>query len=152
MNVKLKSSVFISAVALGILGVSCVSIQPAHAGTVSKIVSNRKLTTNPASRSITFTGSSALYSKPKISKGARVVASKAVLTDLANSKFSSNNFAAYRQATTKSGSVYIRSLHLTASTVAGSIGGKKPVNQRWDEPVHHFDQGNVPSSLSNYTL
>lgn len=153
MNVKLKSSVFISAVALGILGVSCVSIQPAHAGTVSKIVSNRKLTTNPASRSITFTGSSALYSKPKISKGARVVASKAVLTDLANSKFSSNNFAAYRQATTKSGSVYYKVTSFDGKYRGWIYAGKKAGKFSGGiEPFTTFDQGNVPSSLSNYTF
>ncbi len=81
------------------------------------------------------------------------MASKAVLTDLANSKFSSNNFAAYRQATTKSGSVYYKVTSFDGKYRGWIYGGKKAGKFSGGiEPFTTFDQGNVPSSLSNYTF
>ena len=153
MIVKLKSSIFFSAVALGILGVSCVSVQPVHASSTGTIVSNRKLTGNPSNRSVTFTGSSALYSKPQISKGARVVATKSALKDLAGSKSSSDNFAAYRQATTKNGSTYYKVTSFDGKYRGWIYGGKKAGQFSGGlEQFTTFDKGSVPSSLSNYTF
>lgn len=153
MIVKLKSSIFISAVALGMLGVNCVSVQPAHASSASTIVSNRKLTGNPSNRSVTFTGLSALYSKPQISKGARIVATKAALKDLAASKSSNDNFAAYRQATTKKGSTYYKVTSLDGKYRGWIYGGKKAGQFNGGlEQFTTFDEGSVPSSLSNYTF
>lgn len=107
MIVKLKSSIFISAVALGILGVSCVA-PSAHASAPKALTAEHPLTGSPANHNVTFTGTSALYSKPPVGKGAHVVAGKATLKQLASSKSSADNFAADRQATAKNGAVYYK--------------------------------------------
>lgn len=153
MIVKLKSSIFISAVALGMLGVSCVSVQPAHANSKSQIVSEHSLTSKASKRSVTFTGTSALYSKPRVSKGARVVASTSILKGLAASKSSSDNFAAYRQATAKNGTVYYKVTSFDGKYRGWIYGGKKPGQFKGVlENFTTFSQTSMPSNLSNYTF
>ncbi|AFS00841.1 hypothetical protein [Lentilactobacillus buchneri] len=152
MIVKLKSSIFISAVALGILGVSCVA-STAHASAPKTLTAEHPLTGSPASHNVTFTGTSALYSKPPVSKGAHVVAGKATLKQLASAKSSADNFVADRQATAKNGAVYYKVTSFDGQYHGWIYGGKKAGQFSGGlEPFRTFNQTTPPASLSKYTF
>ncbi|QIR10052.1 S-layer protein [Lentilactobacillus hilgardii] len=84
-------------------GTLLIASQASAAHVPEQITNNQKLTTDAQNRNVTFTGTTALYTKPSVKKGAQEVISKVALKELAKSDSSADNFVAYRQATTKNG-------------------------------------------------
>lgn len=153
MIVKFKSSIFISAVALGLLGVSCVSVPPAHGSAAKLLPADRPLTGNSAPQNVTFTGNFALYSKPPVSRGAHIVAGKATLSQLAKSTSSADNFVAERQLTTKNGSLYYKVTAFSGQYHGWIYGGKKAGHFGGGlEAFKTFNQTTPPTNLSKYTF
>lgn len=96
MRFDLKRSLFLSLAALGFIAAAgTVNAQNASAKTYAHVVSSEKMAMAPQNRNVNFTGTNALYTKAGTLKGARVVASKATLSSIANSNVSTNNVRAY---------------------------------------------------------
>ncbi|GAF38105.1 hypothetical protein [Lentilactobacillus farraginis] len=109
MGSNLRRSLFIPVAVLGLFAVTAVTnANQADAKSYARVTSNRKMATDPTTRNVTFTGGNALYTKAGTLRGARLVASKATLSTLANSSSSSDNFRAYRIARTNRGSIYYK--------------------------------------------
>jgi len=110
MQSSLKKSLYLGLAVLSFGAVAGVSVnasaksKPAYATAGAYQV----LKTDATKRNVAATGTNALYNKPGTLKGAKVVASKATMGQLASSKASSDYFRAYGIKTTNRGSVYYR--------------------------------------------
>lgn len=110
MNMKLYKSLFISVAALGLFAAAGFS-NAQSAGAKSKkvrVTRNYAASAKGTDRNVVPTGQYAIYTKPGTVKGARLVASKTTLSDLANSQSSKDYFRAYRVAKTNKGSYYAK--------------------------------------------
>lgn len=108
MKLSLKSALLISATAFGVAAVGISSGSQAYADSNGKLVSNQALTSKPDTRTVTFTGSDALYTKAPTVSDAKVVASKTTLSTLKDSGSSRDNVQAYRVAKAADGKVYYK--------------------------------------------
>ncbi len=123
MQSSLKKSLYLGLAALSFVSVAAVSTN-ASAKSYAKAGAYTKLTTKPETRNVEATGTNALYTKPGTVKGAKVVASKKVMGELATSKKSANYFRAYGQKVTNRGSVYYRVVTMDGKYRGYVYGGK----------------------------
>ncbi|GEP24412.1 hypothetical protein [Lentilactobacillus diolivorans] len=126
MTLIWKQPLFLTAVALG-TAVSFSVFTASTAQASSKpihITSNKKLTSNPQTRNVTFTGKSALYTKPDFENSSIMIADKKQLSQLAKSNSSADNFIASKVATTNKGTVYYKVKSYSGSYSGWIYGGK----------------------------
>ncbi|MFC6290163.1 S-layer protein [Levilactobacillus angrenensis] len=109
--------------ALSFVSVAAVSTN-ASAKSYAKAGAYTTLKAAATDRNVEATGTNALYTKPGTVKGAKIVASKKVMGELATSKKSANYFRAYGQKVTNRGSVYYRVVTMDGKYRGYVYGGK----------------------------
>lgn len=124
MRSSFAKSIYVGAAVLGLAGLSAVTTTTASAKSYATAGAYSKLTTDATKRNVEANGTHALYTKPGTVKGAKVVASKATMKDLADSKKSANYFRAYGVKTTNRGSVYYRVVTMDQKYRGYVYGGK----------------------------
>jgi len=105
------------------LGVTAKS-QSVEAAGQATIVSNVTLETAGYNRNMAATGTNALYSKPGTVRGAKLIASKDQMQQLAASQKSTDYFRAYRVAQTNRGSVYYKVVSMDGRYRGYVYGGR----------------------------
>lgn len=108
---------------MGLAALTFASVAGASVSATSTNANAAKHTTKKVAKKVTYkttdskldqsvvyvsTGKNAVYSKPGTVKGAKVVASKATMASLANTKSVSAQFMAYQEATTSKGAKYLK--------------------------------------------
>lgn len=108
---------------MGLAALTFASVAGASVSATSTNANAAKHTTKKVAKKVTYkttdskldqsvvyvsTGKNAVYSKPGTVKGAKVVASKATMASLANTKSVSSQFMAYQEATTSNGVKYLK--------------------------------------------
>jgi len=123
MQSSLKKSLYLGLAALS-FGAVAATTTNASAKSYATAGTYTKLSADYTKRNVQATGTNALYTKPGTVKGAKVVASKATMAELAASKKSANYFRAYGVKTTNRGSVYYRVVTMDQKYRGYVYGGK----------------------------
>lgn len=169
MNKKLKSSLFAGVASLALLATFGAINQGVSAASKSgnKIVSDKLMNTDPASRNVELTGTQAVYSKVPTLKGADQVVTKTTAKLLSQSKNDNDNFRAYRVAKTKSGNVYYKVVSFDQNYRGWVYAGKaekfanglkryttfsNDASVKLDETSKYVLSGNAVSDTNNYAF
>lgn len=155
MNKRWKRSVVLALASLGVLSTGeLFNATFVNTATHSPhITTNQPLSTDPAKRNVTFTGTEALYSKPKIRSGAKVVVTRLALKELAKSDSSADNFVATREAIASNGQIYYKLNSFNGQYHGWIYGGKKAGHFGGGiTPFTTFTKMALPGALSKYTF
>ncbi|HBF76085.1 MAG TPA: S-layer protein [Lactobacillus sp.] len=153
MKSSLKKTLYVGLAAVSVLAASGFAAQNASAKSYAYVTKPAYFKTAPESRNVVPTGDNALYTKPGTIKGARVIASKTTMGNLANSKKSSDFFRAYSIVSTNRGSVYYKVVSFDGHYRGWVYGGKSTT--KFDggiAPATTTKSATMPSTTTGYTI
>ncbi|MFC6254723.1 S-layer protein [Secundilactobacillus hailunensis] len=153
MKSSLKKSLYVGLAAVSVLAASSLAATTASAKTYAYVTKPAYFTSAPESRNVVPTGQNALYSKPGTVKGARVIASKTTMGNLANSKKSSDFFRAYSIVSTNRGSVYYKVVSFDGNYRGWVYGGKSTKAFAGGiTPATTTKSATMPGTTTGYTI
>lgn len=153
MKSSLKKSLYVGLAAVSVLAASGFAAQNASAKSYAYVTKPEYFTTAPESRNVVPTGGNALYTKPGTTRGARVIASKTTMGNLAKSVKSTDFFRAYSIVKTNRGSVYYKVVSFDGRYRGWIYGGKDDTKFGGGiTPATTTKSAAMPSVTTGYTI
>ncbi|GAX06142.1 surface layer protein [Secundilactobacillus pentosiphilus] len=153
MKSNLKKTLYVGLAAASVFGAAGLASTTASAKSYAYVTKPAYFQTAPETRNVVPNGTHALYSKIGTAKGAKVVASKSTMANLAQSKKSNDYFRAYSIVLSNRKSVYYKVVSFDGKYRGWVYGGKDDTKFAGGiAPAQTTKSASMPSTTTGYTL